>query len=128
LLVFYVNQTISVRGLFQLIGARSMSKIIISYRRLDSLDIAMRIRDVMATHFGESSVFTDIDSIPLGVDFLDHINSVLSTCDALIAIVGPRWIDAGKGPGQGLHLDTDFVRIEVEAALKTSSVLTAVAS
>src|SRR5262249_31797849 len=95
-----------------------MSKIIISYRRLDSLDIAMRIRDVMATHFGESSVFTDIDSIPLGVDFLDHINSVLSTCDALIAIVGPRWIDGGGSPGHGLHLETDFVRIEVEAALK----------
>ena len=78
----------------------------------------MRIRDVMALHFGENSVFTDIDSIPLGADFLDYINLELSTCDALIAIVGPRWIDAGKGPGQGLHLETDFVRIEVEAALK----------
>jgi hypothetical protein len=95
-----------------------MSKIIISYRRLDSLDVTMRIRDVMATRFGESSVFTDIDSIPLGVDFLEHINSELSTCDALIAIIGPRWIDCGQGPGQGVHLETDFVRIEVEAALK----------
>jgi formylglycine-generating enzyme required for sulfatase activity len=78
----------------------------------------MRIRDVMTPHFGENSVFTDIDSIPLGVDFLDHINLELSTCDALVAIVGPRWIDAGQGPGQGVHLETDFVRIEVEAALK----------
>src|SRR5262249_43033572 len=78
----------------------------------------MRIRDMMALHFGEDSVFTDIDSIPLGADFLDYINLELSTCDALIAIVGPRWIDAGKGPGQGLHLETDFVRIEVEAALQ----------
>jgi hypothetical protein len=95
-----------------------MPKIIISYRRFDSLDITMRIRDVMATRFGESSVFTDIDSIPLGVDFLDHINSVLSACDALIAIVGPRWIDGGGDPGQGVHLETDFVRLEVEAALK----------
>src|SRR5262245_32715288 len=78
----------------------------------------MRIRDMMALHFGENSVFTDIDSIPLGADFLDYINSELSTCDALIAVVGPQWIDAGQGPGQGVHLATDFVRIEVDAALK----------
>ena len=95
-----------------------MSKIIISYRRLDSQDIAMRIRDVMASRFGKDSVFIDIDSIPLGVDFPEYINSQLSACEALIAIIGPHWIEAGRGPGQGVHLKTDFVRIEVEAALK----------
>jgi hypothetical protein len=77
----------------------------------------MRIRDAMELHFGENSVFTDIDSIPLGVDFLDHINSELRDCDALIAVVGPHWVKAGRGRGQGVHLETDFVRIEVEAAL-----------
>jgi len=95
-----------------------VSKIIISYRRLDSQDIAMRIRDAMAPRFGKDSVFIDIDSIPLGVDFLEYMNSQLGACDALIAIIGPRWIEAGRGPGQGVHLKTDFVRIEVEAALK----------
>jgi TIR domain len=95
-----------------------VSKIVISYRRSDSQDIAMRVRDVMALHFGKNSVFTDIDSIPLGVDFLEYIERQLSACDALIAIVGPHWVDAGKGRGQGVHLETDFVRIEVESALK----------
>jgi hypothetical protein len=70
----------------------------------------------MALHYGEESVFTDIDSIPLGVDFLEHINRELRTCDALIAIVGPLWIDAGKGPSHGVHKQTDFVRIEIETA------------
>jgi len=78
----------------------------------------MRIRDAMAPRFGKDSVFIDIDSIPLGVDFLEYINSQLSACDALIAIIGPHWIEAGRGPGQGVHLKTDFVRIEVEEALK----------
>jgi hypothetical protein len=78
----------------------------------------MRIRDVMASRFGKDSVFIDIDSIPLGVDFPEYINSQLSACEALIAIIGPHWIEAGRGPGQGVHLKTDFVRIEVEAALK----------
>jgi hypothetical protein len=79
--------------------------------------MAMRIRDMLAPHYGEASIFTDIDSIPLGTDFLEHLNSELATCDALIAIVGPRWLDGGLGPGHGVHEETDFVRIEVEAAL-----------
>ena len=94
-----------------------MPKIIISYRRQDSQDMAMRIRDVLAPHYGEELVFTDIDSIPLGTDFLEHLNSELASCDAVIAVVGPRWLDGGHGPGHGVHEETDFVRIEVEAAL-----------
>jgi hypothetical protein len=98
-------------------GRKSLPKIIISYRRQDSQDMAMRIRDMLAPHYGEESVFTDIDSIPLGTDFLEHLNTELATCDAMIAIVGPRWLDGGLGPGHGVHEETDFVRIEVEAAL-----------
>jgi hypothetical protein len=95
-----------------------MSKIIISYRRVDSQDIAMRIRDRLAPRYGEESIFTDIDSIPIGSDFLKHINNELATCDALLAIVGPRWLDGGHEAGRGLTEETDYVRIEVEAALK----------
>jgi hypothetical protein len=94
-----------------------LPKIIISYRRQDSQDIAMRIRDMLAPHYGQESVFTDIDSIPLGTDFLEHLNAELATCDAMIAVVGPRWLDGGLGAGHGVHEETDFVRIEVEAAL-----------
>jgi hypothetical protein len=94
-----------------------LPKIIISYRRQDSQDMAMRIRDVLAPHYGEESVFTDVDSIPLGTDFLEHLNAELASCDAVIAVVGPRWLDGGHGPGHGVHEETDFVRIEVEAAL-----------
>jgi hypothetical protein len=71
-------------------GEKSLPKIIISYRRQDSQDIAMRVRDVLAPHYGPESVFTDIDSIPLGTDFVEHLNGELATCDALIAVVGPR--------------------------------------
>jgi TIR domain len=93
-------------------------KIVISYRRQHSQDITMRIRDAMVAHFGKQSVFTDIDNIPYGIDFRPYINWEISTCDAMIAVVGPHWIDAGQGPGQGVHLEKDFVRVEVEAALK----------
>jgi TIR domain len=85
-----------------------MLQIMISYRRLDSQDIAMRIRDMLIAHY---EVFIDIYSTPLGTDFREQLNLALSTCDALIAIVGPRWHD-------NIHNETDFVRIELETALK----------
>jgi len=93
-----------------------MPKIVISYRRADTQDIAMRIRDRLAAHYGKKSVFTDIDSIPLGRDFLRHINSELESSDVLLAVVGPHWMRGGGE--QGIGEETDYVRIEVEGALK----------
>lgn len=94
-----------------------MRKIIISYRRADSDAIAGRIKDRLASHFGESSIFMDIDSIPFGTDFRDYIRDALFDSDVLVAVVGPKWL----GPGKGAHLrikeENDPIRIEVETAL-----------
>jgi hypothetical protein len=67
-----------------------MSQIVISYRRADSDAIAGRMRDRLANHFGENSVFMDIDSIPIGMDFRQHIQDTLARCDILIAVIGPK--------------------------------------
>jgi hypothetical protein len=40
----------------------------------------------------------------------------VSQCDALIAIIGPRWLDAKDDAGR-LENPDDFVRIEIESAL-----------
>lgn len=89
--------------------------IVISYRRADSQAITGRIFDRLENHFGAGSVFMDIDNIPLGADFREHITDTLTRCDVLLAIVGPHWLD---GPaGNRLSEETDWVRIEIEAAL-----------
>jgi hypothetical protein len=95
-----------------------MPNIIISYRRSDSDAIAGRIRDRLANHFGENSVFMDIDSIPFGLDFREHIKDALAKNDILIAIIGPKWTGAGKAGHLRINDETDPVRIEVETALK----------
>jgi TIR domain len=95
-----------------------MPKIIISYRRSDSDAIAGRIRDKLAGHYGESSVFMDIDNIPFGIDFRDHIRDALFENDMLIVVVGPRWVGQGKGGHLRIQEETDPVRIEVETALE----------
>jgi hypothetical protein len=98
-----------------------MTHIIISYRRADSDAIAGRIRDRLASHFGENSVFMDIDSIPFGIDFREHIKQALEQNDILVAVIGPKWLGPGKGGRFRIAEETDPVRIEVETALKKGS-------
>ena len=94
-----------------------MAKIFLSYRREDSAGVAGRIYDRLRVPFGPDSVFFDVDSVPFGVDFQEHIESVLSHCDVFLAVIGPDW--AGQiNTGRRIDDARDWVRIEVEAALK----------
>jgi hypothetical protein len=96
-----------------------MPSIILSYRRSDSDVIAGRMHDRLASHYGTNSVFMDIDSIPFGLDFREHIKSALLQNDILIAVIGPNWI-GGSGDNSRIFDETDPVRIEVETALQRS--------
>jgi hypothetical protein len=70
-----------------------MPSIVISCRRADSAGSAGRIFDTLVTRFGQENVFIDIDNIPFGIDYRDHINDILSNAGALLAIIG---VVAGK--------------------------------
>jgi eukaryotic-like serine/threonine-protein kinase len=95
-----------------------LSGIFISYRRSDSPDATGRIYDRLVAEFGKAQVFKDVDSIPLGQDFRGHLNTIVSECGVMLAIIGPRWTDASSKAGQRrLEDPDDFVRIELEAAL-----------
>jgi TIR domain len=93
-----------------------MAKIMISYRRDDSGVITGRIFDRFVAHYGVESVFRDIDNIPPGADFRDHINTVLNTSEIVIAVVGPKWIGPRSGQNRLLN-PADPVRVEIEAVL-----------
>ena len=93
-----------------------MAKIFLSYRRGDSAGVVGRISDRLRVPFGPDSVFVDVDSVPLGVDFQEYIESVLSHCDVFLAVIGPDW--TGQiNTGRRIDDPRDWVRIEVEAAL-----------
>src|SRR5512147_2143033 len=94
-----------------------MPKIFLSYRREDSAGVAGRIYDRLRVHFKPNSVFFDVDALPLGMDFQEYIESVLSRCDVFLAVIGPHW--AGESDiGRRIDNPEDWVRIEIEAALK----------
>ena len=93
--------------------------IFISYRRSDSADIAGRIDDRLTGRFGRNLIFKDVDSIPLGLDFKEYLDEKVSECSVFLAIIGDRWLEAGDETGvRRLNDPADFVRIEIESALK----------
>jgi hypothetical protein len=94
-------------------------KIFISYRRDDSNDITGRIYDWLVRHFGEDNVFKDVDSIPLGVDFKQHLDQAVAQCSVFLTVIGPNWLFTSETAEKSrLHNSADFVRIELESALQ----------
>lgn len=95
-----------------------MPKVFISYRREDSAYVAAAINERFQQRFGDRSVFFDVDKIPLGVDFRDHIDSEVGQCDALLVVIGERWANATDADGERrLFQPSDFVRVEIQSAL-----------
>jgi len=95
-----------------------MSKIVISYRRSDSKAMAGRIRDCLVEHYGDDSVFMDIENIPPGVDFRTHIDNEIHGSDLFLAIVGPKWRGQNRSGGSRIKDEADPVRAELEAAIE----------
>jgi hypothetical protein len=97
--------------------ARHDLNVAISYRRIDAEAMAGRIRDRLVSHFGEASVFMDIDSIPVGVDFRDHVRNEIGAADIVLAIIGPAWLGR-KNRATRIVDPEDPVRVELEIALQ----------
>jgi TIR domain-containing protein len=95
-----------------------MSKIIISYRRADSAAISGRIFDRLASHYGDDAVFMDVDKIPFGTDFREHIRKVLLEGDILLAVIGPNWLGKSADGTSRIKDEADPVRVEIETALR----------
>lgn len=97
--------------------SRVLIRVTISYRREDSGVITGRIFDRLVARYGRDSVFRDIDNIPPGVDFREHLNLVLDKSDIVLALVGPRWMGSHSGQVR-LADEADPVRVEIETALR----------
>src|SRR5437667_7444472 len=95
-----------------------MPRVLISYRRSDSAGMTGRIFDRLVAHYGKDSVFIDVDNIPFGTDFREHIRHALLGGDVLLVVIGQRWLGQSETGQSRIHDDGDPVRVEVEAALQ----------
>ena len=64
-------------------------------------------------------MFIDIDSVPLGVDFVDHVSQQIAGCSAVLVMIGKQWLTI-KDRKRRRRLDDadDLVRAEIRAALQ----------
>ena len=99
-------------------GEVMAGKIFINYRRDDLSSTAGRLHDRLAQTFGRKNLFMDVDHVPAGVDFVEHLHRQVAACDVFLAIIGPNWLDAKDGDGRRrFDNPDDFVTVEIAAAL-----------
>ncbi len=97
-----------------------MSGIFISYRRIDAKGWAGRLFDHLSSCFGKDMVFMDIEGgIPRGADFEKVLTTALANCDALLALIGPDWVNCKHSDGmRRLDIPDDWVRNEIAMAIQ----------
>jgi hypothetical protein len=101
------------------ISPESPARIFICYRREDAAGHAGRLRDRLAGVFGDSQVFLDIDQVKIGEDFVERMTSVVTSCRAVLIVIGRRWLACEDVHGRRRIDDPDdYVRVEIEAALR----------
>lgn len=97
---------------------QATQKVFICYRRDDTQDAAGRLRDKLVDAYGPQRVFMDIDSVPLGVNFVTHINQQVQSCAAVLVMIGRGWTTMTDPQGnRRLDDPADHVRVEVATAL-----------
>ncbi|MBV8507070.1 MAG: TIR domain-containing protein, partial [Alphaproteobacteria bacterium] len=102
-----------------------MSTVFVSYRREITAGEARALFNELLEKLGKNSVFMDVDSIALGRDFRGALQKTLESCDLMLVLIGKDWADVRDEEGRPrLQNPGDFVRLEIEAALKRDIVVT----
>jgi formylglycine-generating enzyme required for sulfatase activity len=96
-----------------------MARVFISYRRDDTGGYSLLLFDRLARIFGREQILMDVDAQEPGQDCVDAIRKVVGTCDALLALIGKKWLSATDEYGRRrIDAPEDAVRLEITAALE----------
>ena len=94
------------------------ARIFISYRRADAGWPVRWLAEWLTSQFGPGVVFLDADSIRPGDDFAAKIEAAMGACSVLLVVIGPQWLAAEGKPGRRAGDPKDWVRLEIELAIK----------
>jgi hypothetical protein len=97
-------------------------RVFISYRRADSGGWARSLHDNLEERLGTGRAFRDV-AMEGGMDFHEHVESLLDRCDVLLAIIGKTWVSITDADGnRRLDDPDDLVRREIARALQRPDV------
>jgi hypothetical protein len=92
-----------------------MTNLFISYRRDDAAGHAGRLSDRLIARFGAARIFMDVQDIQPGQNFEQAIERTLATCDTMLVVLGPRWLESLR---VRIASGEDFVRREIAVSLE----------
>ena len=93
-------------------------RVFISYRRSDCQSQANGLHDGLRHRLTDARIFMDIDSIPPGADFEEHIRNEIEQCSVVLVLIGDEWLEPRPGSDvRRIDEANDFVRLEVESSL-----------
>ncbi|AUS81408.1 hypothetical protein C1701_02450 [Actinoalloteichus sp. AHMU CJ021] len=96
-----------------------MTRVFVNYRTGDEEMAATLIERELSRRFGSGVVFRDSKSIPPGADFEEALLSAVRGSEALLAVIGGRWLTAGSTEGgRAVDRDTDWTRREIVEAFR----------
>ncbi len=96
----------------------SSGGIFLSYRREDAAPYARLLQYQLRERFPDARVFMDLDSIEAGLDFAEVIRDAVDSSAVLVALIGRQWATVADEQGRRLDDPDDYVRLEVQTALK----------
>jgi hypothetical protein len=100
-------------------------KVFISYRRQDSAAWAGRLFDALSSRYGTQQIFLDAANVRVGEDWRRYIEDALAASDAVLAVIGPHWLEAGYRDEGSRRIDDrdDLVRSQLRTALELNKML-----
>jgi hypothetical protein len=100
-------------------AATAPPKVFLSYRRSDTETMAQTLYYCLRNEIKGIELFRDGNSLQPGEVFADVIHKNIANCDALIMLIGKKWLKAKSKDGSlRLSDPTDWVRLEVAEALR----------
>jgi hypothetical protein len=95
-----------------------MPDVFVNYRTGDEESAATMIARELARRFGDERVFFASNSIDAGRRFPAELVKAVEECEALLAVIGPRWAEVRGADGRpALEADGDWTRREIQIAL-----------
>jgi hypothetical protein len=95
-----------------------MSDVFVNYRTGDEESAATMIARELTRRFGRERIFFASSSIEPGHRFPAELIRAAEECEALLAVIGPRWTEVLGADGRpALEAEQDWTRREIRTAL-----------
>jgi hypothetical protein len=100
--------------------------VFISYRRADIHGSVRALAQACESRFGSENVFFDSQTLKPGVEWSSEIAHHIANAEAVLAVIGPNWERLADERARRLGSvasELDVLRVELEAALQSGTVL-----